>query len=200
VTPIAFTLLGPEIVFGILAALLAVGEVVIRIRSSINAAGSGTRPERGSLIAVVAALGIGLAAAALIASRLPGTAIPAGAPALFVTGAIVMAAGLALRWWAVILLGRSFTVEVRVRNDQQVVDRGPYAVVRHPSYTGLALVCLGFGLMLGNWLALVVVVVIPIVGLVVRIRVEERMLAEGIGEAYRRYLARVRFRLVPFVW
>lgn len=187
------------IVFGLLVALFVLGEVVIRVRSSLNAAGSGTRPERGSLLLLVIALLVGFGGGALIAAHVAATELPARVP-LFVAGAIVMAAGLALRWWSVIVLGRSFTVEVRVRDEQQVVDRGPYAVVRHPSYTGLALVFVGFGLMLGNWLALVVVVVVPLVGLVHRIRVEERMLADGIGDPYRRYLARVRYRLVPFVW
>jgi protein-S-isoprenylcysteine O-methyltransferase Ste14 len=133
------------------------------------------------------------------AGRITALTLPGQLP-LFVIGAVVLAIGLALRWWSVVVLGRSFTVEVRVRDEQQVVDRGPYAVVRHPSYTGLALVFVGVGLMLGNGLALALAVVIPLAGLVHRIRVEERMLADGIGEPYRRYLARIRYRLVPFVW
>jgi len=199
VDPIAYSRLVPRVVFGVLVALLATGELVIRVRSSINSAGSGARPERASLILLIVALLVGFAGAAVIAGHLAATALP-GPVTLFVIGAVVMAAGLALRWWSVIVLGRSFTVEVRVRDEQQVVDRGPYAVVRHPSYSGLVLVIVGFGLLLGNWLALVVVVVIPAAGLVYRIRVEERMLADGIGDPYRRYLARIRYRLVPFVW
>jgi protein-S-isoprenylcysteine O-methyltransferase Ste14 len=199
VDPIAYTDVVPRIVFGVLVALLALGELVIRIRSSINSAGSGTRPERGSLILLIVALLGGFVGAAVVAGHIAATALP-GRLALFVIGVVAMAAGLALRWWSVIVLGRSFTVEVRVRDEQQVVDRGPYAVVRHPSYSGLVLVFVGFGLMLGNWLALIVVVVVPTAGLVHRIRVEERMLADGIGDPYRRYLARIRYRLVPFVW
>jgi protein-S-isoprenylcysteine O-methyltransferase Ste14 len=199
VVPIAYTHLAPRIVFDVLVGLLALGEVVIRIRSSINSAGSGTRPERGSLVLLVVALVLGLGGGAVVAGRVTTLTLPGQLP-LFVIGAALMAAGLALRWWSVVVLGRSFTVEVRVRDEQQVVDRGPYAVVRHPSYTGLALVFVGFGLMLGNGLALALAVVIPLAGLVNRIRVEERMLADGIGEPYRRYLARIRYRLVPFVW
>ncbi|GAA2073094.1 hypothetical protein GCM10009840_02670 [Pseudolysinimonas kribbensis] len=197
--PIAYSQLAPRIVFDVLVGLLALGEVVIRIRSSINSAGSGTRPERGSLILLVVALVLGLGGGAVVAGRVTTLTLPGQLP-LFVIGAALMAAGLALRWWSVVVLGRSFTVEVRVRDEQQVVDRGPYAVVRHPSYTGLALVFVGFGLMLGNGLALALAVGIPLAGLVNRIRVEERMLADGIGEPYRRYLARIRYRLVPFVW
>jgi len=199
VDPIAYSQLGPRIVFDALVALFVLGEVVIRVRSSLNAAGSGARPERASLVLLVVALVVGFVGAALVAGHVPAAALPAQ-PAAFAIGAIVMAAGLALRWWSVLVLGRSFTVDVRVRDEQQVVDRGPYGVVRHPSYTGLLLVFIGFGLMLANGLALAIVVVIPVAALVNRIRVEERMLADGIGEPYRRYLARVRYRIVPFVW
>jgi len=88
---------------------------------------------------------------------------------------------------------------VQVRDEQPVVDTGPYRVLRHPSYTGLLLVCLGIGLALGNWLALTVVVALPTAVILVRIRVEERALLAGIGEPYRRFMA-TRKRLIPWVW
>jgi len=68
-----------------------------------------------------------------------------------------------------------------------------------PGATGLLLVCLGIGLALGNWLALVVVVVAPTVAILIRIRVEERALLAGIGEPHRRFAA-TRKRLIPWVW
>jgi phospholipid methyltransferase len=63
-----------------------------------------------------------------------------------------------------------------------VVEDGPYRWVRHPSYTGLILTFVGFGLALGNWAALAVVAVVPTAGLVYRMRVEERALLDGLGE------------------
>jgi protein-S-isoprenylcysteine O-methyltransferase len=68
-----------------------------------------------------------------------------------------MAAGLVIRQWAIIALGRFFTVDirvhsdqtvidVRVHSDQTVIDTGPYRWVRHPSYTGMITFFLGVGL------------------------------------------------------
>jgi protein-S-isoprenylcysteine O-methyltransferase Ste14 len=53
--------------------------------------------------------------------------------------------------------------------------------------------------MLGNWLSPVCLTLVPAIGLVVRIKVEERALSAGIGEPYRRFLA-TRARLVPGIW
>jgi len=112
---------------------------------------------------------------------------------------VLMCAGIAFRQWAVAVLGPFFTVDVRVQRGQTVVDRGPYRWVRHPSYTGLIAIFVGLGLALDNWAALAVLAVVPTVGLLVRIRFEERALLEGLGEQYRRFAAGRR-RLFPGVW
>lgn len=118
---------------------------------------------------------------------------------IFVLGLILMCVGIALRQWAIVLLGQFFTVDVRVHPGQTVVERGPYRWVRHPSYTGLIITFVGIGLALGNWAALGVMVVVPTAGLVVRIQSEERALLEGLGEPYRRFAA-TRSRLIPGLW
>jgi protein-S-isoprenylcysteine O-methyltransferase Ste14 len=97
------------------------------------------------------------------------------------------------------VLGRFFTIDVRVHPGQTVVDRGPYRWVRHPAYSGLVLTFIGFGFALGNWAALAVLAVVPTLGLVVRIRTEERALQEGLGEPYRRFAA-TRPHLFPGLW
>jgi Isoprenylcysteine carboxyl methyltransferase (ICMT) family len=66
---------------------------------------------------------------------------------LFALGMVIGWVGLLLRWWSFVSLGRYFTVVVRTSEDQPVVDRGPYRVLRHPSYTGLLLALAGGGLM-----------------------------------------------------
>jgi protein-S-isoprenylcysteine O-methyltransferase Ste14 len=68
---------------------------------------------------------------------------------VFAAGLVLMWAGIALRQWAVTVLGRFFTVDVRVQPDQTVVEAGPYRYVRHPSYSGMIITFLG--LALGNW-------------------------------------------------
>jgi protein-S-isoprenylcysteine O-methyltransferase Ste14 len=110
-----------------------------------------------------------------------------------------MAAGLCLRQWAILVLGRFFTVDVRVHSNQVVVARGPYRWVRHPSYSGLIVFFVGVGLALSDWASLIVLALLPTAGLLVRIGSEERALLAALGEEYRRYAA-ARRRLFPGVW
>ena len=118
---------------------------------------------------------------------------------LFLLGLMLMAAGIAIRQWAIFVLGRFFTADVRVHPEQPVIDSGPYRWVRHPSYSGMIIFFVGLGLALSNWLSLVVLALVPTGGLTVRIRSEERALLAGLGEPYRRYAA-ARRRLFPGIW
>jgi protein-S-isoprenylcysteine O-methyltransferase Ste14 len=98
-----------------------------------------------------------------------------------------------------VVLGRSFRVTVEVDTGQQVVDRGPYRRVRHPSYTGILILLAGLSLVYGNWPALVILLVLPAGVLIHRIFVEEAVLTEVIGRAYMDYATRTK-RLVPGLW
>jgi protein-S-isoprenylcysteine O-methyltransferase Ste14 len=122
-----------------------------------------------------------------------------GGPWLFAPGVVVAWAGLLLRWWSFVTLGRYFTVVVQTTGDQPVVERGPYRVLRHPSYTGLLLAFAGCGLMLGNWAGAAAAVAVVTVAVVGRIRREERALLGALGARYRDFAAR-RARLIPRVW
>ena len=114
-------------------------------------------------------------------------------------GLAVFAAGLGLRAWAVRELGRFFQFTVVVQADHQVVDSGPYRHVRHPSYTGLLMASLGLGIALGTWLSIPACLVPPLIGFGVRLRHEEAVLVQALGEPYRAYMQRTK-RLVPGVW
>ena len=56
--------------------------------------------------------------------------------------------GLGLRWWSQAELGHMFTFEVGIRKDHRLVQTGPYAILRHPSYTGLLVGIIGIALFL----------------------------------------------------
>jgi protein-S-isoprenylcysteine O-methyltransferase Ste14 len=196
VAPLPLTEPGARIAFFVLLGTWVVLEWRIRLRSHFDR--RGPRADR-SLPVVVAFVYGGLTAGFLIAERVRGAAIADGRWAFFVAGLILMSAGIAIRQWAVAVLGRYFTIDVRVHRDQVVVARGPYRWVRHPSYTGLILTFVGIGFALGNWAALAVLAVVPTAGLVLRIRVEERALLHGLGEPYRRFAAS-RPRLFPGLW
>lgn len=122
-----------------------------------------------------------------------------GAQAPFLAvGATLVTGGVLLRLWAISTLGRFFTYQLAIAPDQRVVTEGPYRWVRHPSYTGLLVSCLGAGVS-GNVASLVAVLAMSTYGLARRIRVEEQALLDALGEPYRRFLA-TRKRLVPGIW
>jgi protein-S-isoprenylcysteine O-methyltransferase Ste14 len=148
---------------------------------------------------VLAFVAAGVGGAFALAGNVHAAAIADGRWPSFVLGLVLMGVGIAIRQWAVALLGPLFTIDVRVHPGQRVIDRGPYRWVRHPSYTGLIVTFLGIGFALGNWAALAVLAVVPTAGLVVRIRLEERALLDGLGDSYRRFAAG-RPRLFPGVW
>ena len=148
---------------------------------------------------VILAAVVGVVAAFVFAHNVRGAGIRVARWPIFVIGLAIVMLGVALRQWAVLSLGKFFTVQVRVRSDQTVVDTGPYRWVRHPSYTAIIVSFVGIGVALENWLSLAVLVVVPTIGLVVRIRVEERALLEALGEPYRQF-STSRARLIPKVW
>ena len=90
------------------------------------------------------------------------------------------------------------TVNIQEDRGQEVVDKGLYGVARHPMYTGFILFFVGTSLWLGTVLSLAICITSMTVGLVLRIRVEEKTLLEGL-EGYKEYTQKVGFRLVPFL-
>jgi protein-S-isoprenylcysteine O-methyltransferase Ste14 len=116
-----------------------------------------------------------------------------------VAGFALAWAGFAIRVWAIRTLGRYFTKTLTTVTGQPVIDTGPYAVVRHPSYTGLVAIMLGLGLMLGNWLSILLSGGVTLAAFAWRIGPEEHMLRAELGAPYDEYAA-TRKRLIPGLW
>jgi protein-S-isoprenylcysteine O-methyltransferase len=114
-------------------------------------------------------------------------------------GVVLFAAGLILRWWAIITLGRFFTVDVTIEKDHELVERGPFRVVRHPSYTGVLLAFVGLALTFRNWAALLVILMPIGAAFIHRMNVEEDALSRALGSRYAEYMKRTK-RLMPFVY
>ena len=185
---------GAVVVLSISAAAFAAGELwqALRLRGGVAPASAlGEVLFRLLFFAGILMLPLGATVA-------PGAVVPGGVVG-FVAGAVVGWLGLFLRWWCFVVLGRHFSVVLRTTAGQAVVARGPYRFLRHPSYTGLLLALLGCGVMLGNWVGLLASFAVLLAAVVYRIRIEERALIAGLGEAYRVFAER-RARLVPFVW
>lgn len=108
----------------------------------------------------------------------------------------LMVGGIAFREWAVVVLGRYFSVVVAVEADHHLVTHGPYRWLRHPAYTGGLMATAGFTLALGSWFMLLPVVVLLLLAFSYRIRREEKLLLITFGSLYGDYMART-WRLLP---
>jgi protein-S-isoprenylcysteine O-methyltransferase Ste14 len=180
-----------NLLVGVLVAWAAF-EAVVRVR---NRTRSNLRDP--TLAVVVVCLGVAIALGFRVAHV--HRTILGGGWAPFVAGYVVLAAGIVLRAWAILTLGRFFTPTVQIQQGQRVVESGPYRYVRHPSYTGMLVALIGLGIALDDWLSLLILAVLPLTGILVRIRYEESVLTEALGDDYREYAARTP-RLVPGVW
>ena len=110
---------------------------------------------------------------------------------------LVVLSGIAFTWWARLYLGRLWSSSVTKKADHRVVDTGPYAIVRHPIYTGIILACAATAAQLGTALAVAGVLVLW-VGFWIKARLEERFLRSQLEEgAYDAYRQKVPM-LVPF--
>lgn len=87
---------------------------------------------------------------------------------------------------------------VQVHAGQEVVERGAYRWVRHPSYTAGILLFAGIGVALGNWASVAASLAIAVFGYLYRVAVEERALVATLGTVYEEYMKRTR-RFIPFV-
>jgi protein-S-isoprenylcysteine O-methyltransferase len=116
--------------------------------------------------------------------------------ALQIAGVVVMGIGIGVRSIAIAQLGRFHTPNVAVRRDHQLMESGMYRSVRHPSYLGALIAFFGFSMALGNWVSIIVVMVITPAIYLYRIREEEAALAAAFGDDYRAYCRRTK-RLIP---
>lgn len=115
----------------------------------------------------------------------------------FWIGAFLTAGGLLFAVWARLHLGRNWSGSVTIKEGHELVTSGPYALVRHPIYTGLLLALLGSTLALGDWRA-VLAFGLSAGALWHKMRVEERWMRQQFGDAYQAYAQRVP-ALIPFV-
>ena len=128
------------------------------------------------------------------AARTGFTAVP---PWLQAAGALCILVNGAGTWWT--FRENTFAAPVvKIQEGHKVIDAGPYAFVRHPMYASTLFLFIGVPLLLGSWLGLAFAAII-VLGLAWRaVREENTLRAELPG--YDAYAARVRYRLVPFVW
>ncbi|MBW1808005.1 MAG: isoprenylcysteine carboxylmethyltransferase family protein [Deltaproteobacteria bacterium] len=107
--------------------------------------------------------------------------------------------GQTLRVTAIRTLGRFFTISVRLHDGHRVVKQGIYSVIRHPAYTGLWLVNLGFISVFASVFSFAAFFLLGLPALVYRIKIEEQMLVDEFGQEYKDYCTKTK-RLIPFIY
>jgi protein-S-isoprenylcysteine O-methyltransferase Ste14 len=178
-------------------AVLAVA-LAVMAGASLFAGGNlspGLREDRGNRWVIVALALIGLLDAYLpaYADRKEFWAIDGDTMRWL--GVVLFIAGGALRIWPVFVLGRRFSGLVAIQPGHTLVTGGVYGVIRHPSYLGLLVNALGWGLAFRSGVG-VLLTALMIPPLLARIRAEERLLRTQFGDEYGAYCARTS-RLIP---
>ena len=178
-----------------LSTLWVASEVTLALRRRAGTAAASRDAGTLKLLNVVIYLSVA-SGITISFARYGHTATPA---AILWAGLAVIAAGLALRWWAVIVLGRYFSVDVAIHGDHQLIQAGPYKRLRHPTYSGVLLSFLGLAISTSNWVSAAVILVPICAAFLIRIRVEESALLEAFPAEYGRYSERTH-RLIPGVY
>ncbi|MFA5950861.1 MAG: isoprenylcysteine carboxylmethyltransferase family protein [Hyphomicrobium sp.] len=153
-----------------------------------------TRPAQKIIILVLIAALVAMLAVSALDHRFGWSDIPAP---VCLAGQALAAVGLYITF--LVVKENSFSAStIKVFENQKVISTGPYAVVRHPMYSGTLILTLASPLALGSWWGfLPVLLVIPL--LVWRI-FDEEMLLNAELPGYAGYANRVRYRLLPFGW
>lgn len=112
-------------------------------------------------------------------------------------GVALTFAGVALAIQSRRLLGRNWSSEVQIKQDHELIQAGPYRLVRHPIYTGLLLAFFGTALKMGDWRG-VLALAIVFASFWYKLRHEERWLLESFGPPYADYMRRTK-ALIPGV-
>lgn len=114
------------------------------------------------------------------------------------SGVVLFALGIGIQAWATLALGRWFSPRIAIQPGHELIQTGPYAWVRHPFYTGLLACVAGFPTVFGAWVGLpAAALAFPVV--LYRVRVEEGLLEDEFGAAYRELRSRTK-RLVPMIY
>lgn len=172
-------------------------EVLIGIKTRTRS-GGGKVKDRGSLAVLWVTITVAITAGEVISHIMPHNLFN-GAHWLIAVAIAVLLVGVAIRWTAILSLGKSFSSNVAIRDTQNLYQGGLYRFLRHPSYTGMVLVFLAIGLAERNWISCLVIMTLTTSALLYRIHVEEAALREAFGEQYSVYSLRTK-RLIPWIY
>jgi protein-S-isoprenylcysteine O-methyltransferase Ste14 len=115
------------------------------------------------------------------------------------TGNVLDLAGVGFAIWARLALGTNWSgIVATTKQGHELIQTGPYAIVRHPIYAGMVLAAAGTALTIGT-LASYAGLAALLVALMIRVSIEEKLMGQQFGETHQLYQRQTR-KLVPFVW
>jgi protein-S-isoprenylcysteine O-methyltransferase Ste14 len=118
--------------------------------------------------------------------------------ATILTGLVMVFAGGVVAWWARLIIGRNWSASVQIKQDHELVQRGPYRFVRHPIYTGFLLSLAGTAIVIGQWRG-VLACALAFIGWVVKSRQEEAFMTQQFGAKYDEYKRHTK-ALIPLIY
>jgi protein-S-isoprenylcysteine O-methyltransferase Ste14 len=184
----------PTALWQVLAVSWFASEVILGVATRTKRSTGNVR-DRGSLVVLWIVISAAMTFSQWIGDSQPRNMF-GGAHWLGTVGVIIMLAGLAVRWTAIVSLGKAFSSNVAIQDSQKIKKNGLYRFIRHPSYLGLLLVFLAIGVHSRNWIAFAVAFLPTTAAMLYRIHVEENALTSAFGEEYVAY-SRSTKRLVP---
>ena len=185
------------LVWRILVCFWAASETCLTIATR-TPRNEGNVMDRGSMAVIWMTIALAIIAGEVIRFSM-GPNLFGGADWLPVTGIVTVIAGIAVRWTAILSLGKAFSPNVAILSNQTIYRNGLYRFVRHPAYTGSLLSFLGLGIHEGNWIAGIVVIAPITAAFLYRIHVEEVALNEAFGAQYASYSQQTK-RLIPGIY
>lgn len=119
-------------------------------------------------------------------------------PALPWIGLAIDALGCGFAIWARFWIGRNWSSDITLKEDHELMRSGPYGIVRHPIYSGLAMAILGTAVGIGEVRGLLALA-LAVAAWRHKANQEERLMVQQFGAAYESYRREVK-GLIPFVW
>jgi protein-S-isoprenylcysteine O-methyltransferase Ste14 len=147
--------------------------------------------DKGSLIVLWVAITVGITAGFIFSK--PNTGFFSGFGIGFIIG------GLVIRWLSIIQLGKSFTVDVAITDSAQLITDGMYERIRHPSYSGLLAIVLGFTFAMGSLLSTLVFLIPVASAILYRIDVEEKVMKDEFGDEFNNYVKDTK-KIIPGIY
>lgn len=177
----------PSLEFAQAFTILYLAWPVIELLNSIRGHSKrGHGKDRGSSGVIL--LGIFLSLTLAFAMRALDFGVVAGLAQFL--GLLMMLVGVVFREWSIVVLGRSFSARVVIKEGQRLTTKGPYRWIRHPAYGGALLTIVGVPLALGTWTGPLVTAAIGLAIYSYRVRVEEQALLAAFGDEYGEYRRR----------